>query len=42
MLALAIFFGFRRYIVYTPEGIRLEIPWLTEDVPENTVTPAGE
>ena len=33
--AVAMFFGLRRYIVYTEDGLRLEIPWLeeTEDTP---------
>ncbi len=30
ILAVAVFFGFRRYIVYTSEGVKLEIPWLQE------------
>lgn len=28
VIAVAIFFGFRRYIVYTDEGVHLEVPWL--------------
>ena len=28
VIAIAIFFGFRRYIVYTDEGVHLEVPWL--------------
>lgn len=36
ILAVSLFFGLRRYIVYTPEGLRLEIPWLREDVAETT------
>ena len=32
LLAISLFFGLRRYIVYTPEGLRLDIPWLQEDV----------
>jgi hypothetical protein len=27
-LAVTMFFGLRRYIAYTPDGLRLEIPWL--------------
>ena len=34
ILAVSLFFGMRRYIVYTPEGLRLEIPWLQEDSQE--------
>ena len=30
---IALFFGLRRYIVYTPDGLRLDIPWL-EEAPE--------
>ena len=26
----ALFFGLRKYAVYTPEGLRLEVPWLQE------------
>ena len=28
IITVAIFFGFRRYIVYTDEGVHLEVPWL--------------
>ncbi len=31
VLAVVIFFGFRKYIVYTPEGVKLDIPILRED-----------
>ena len=30
LIALAVFFGFRRYIVYTSDGVKLEVPWLQE------------
>ena len=30
VLAVAVFFGFRKYIVYTDDGIVLEVPWLEE------------
>ena len=30
ILAVGIFFGFRRYIVYTSDGVRLDVPWLQE------------
>ena len=30
VLTVALFFGLRRYIVYTPEGLRLDVPWLEE------------
>lgn len=28
ILAVSIFYGFQKYIVYTADGVRLEIPWL--------------
>lgn len=37
VFTIALFFGLRRYIVYTADGLRLDIPWL-EDVVE-TQTP---
>ena len=33
VLTIALFFGLRRYIVYTPEGLKLEVPWLEEIAP---------
>ena len=39
-LALTVFFGFRRYLVYTDDGVRLEIPWLQEE-PEEAQTAEG-
>jgi len=39
LLSVVIFFGFQKYIVYTPEGIRLEIPFLQKYGPEPTATP---
>ena len=30
ILAAWVFFGFQKYIVYTPDGLRLEVPWLAE------------
>ena len=30
VIAFGIFFGFKRYIVYTDDGVRLDIPWLQE------------
>jgi hypothetical protein len=29
------FFSFRKYIVYTDDGIHLEIPWLASETNEN-------
>lgn len=40
LLSVVVFFGFQKYIVYTPEGIRLEIPFLQRYGPEPTLTPA--
>ena len=34
----ALFFGLRKYAVYTPDGLRLEVPWLQE-TPEESETP---
>ncbi len=39
ILAVAVFFGFKRYIVYTSEGVKLEVPWLSE--PAQTESPAS-
>jgi hypothetical protein len=34
ILTVSLFFGLKRYIVYTPDGnLHLEIPWLAEDSP---------
>ena len=30
ILAVGVYFGFRKYIVYTSEGLRVEVPWLEE------------
>ena len=30
VLAVSVFFGFRRYIVYTSDGVKLDVPWLRE------------
>ncbi len=30
VIAAGIFFGFKKYIVYTSEGVKLEVPWLEE------------
>ena len=38
VFTIALFFGLRRYIVYTPEGLRLEAPWLEEETPPPAVT----
>ena len=38
VLAIGVFFGFRRYIVYTSDGVKLDVPWLRE--PTEQVEPA--
>jgi hypothetical protein len=30
-IALGLFFGFKKYIVYTSDGVRLEVPWLMDE-----------
>ena len=30
ILFVALFFGLKKYIVYTPDGLRLDIPFLVE------------
>lgn len=37
ILMVALFFAFRRYIVYEPDGtLHLEIPWLADELPEDS------
>lgn len=31
IITASVFFGFRKYIVYTDDGVRLEVPWLQEE-----------
>ena len=31
ILTVSLFFGLRKYIVYTPDGLHLDIPWLIEE-----------
>ncbi|MDR0861821.1 MAG: hypothetical protein LBN30_03470 [Oscillospiraceae bacterium] len=38
IFTVAMFFGIRRHIVYTSEGLRLEIPWLEPEL-HGTNTP---
>lgn len=41
VFAVVVFFWFQSYIVYTPDGIRLDIPFLSsDDVPEASARPA--
>ena len=39
ILFACLFFGFRKYIVYTPDGLRVEVPWLEEAPPESAEVP---
>ena len=32
VLAVGIFFGFKKYAVYTPDGVYLDVPWLEETI----------
>ena len=32
IIIIGIFFWFRRYIVYTADGLYLDVPWLSETV----------
>ena len=41
VLVIAIFFGFQKYIVYTSDGVKLEVPWL-QDPEETAQTPGPE
>ena len=40
LLAVAIFFGFQKYEVFTPDGVRLVIPWLSDVTPVVSVSPS--
>ena len=40
LVCAIIFFSFRKYIVYTADGLRLEVPWLEETMPDAD-TPDG-
>lgn len=31
LISASIFIGFRKYIVYTDDGVRLDVPWLQEE-----------
>lgn len=35
LLFMAVFFGFRKYAVYTDEGVTVEVPWLERDIEDN-------
>ncbi len=42
VFAIVVFFWFQSYIVYTPDGIRLDIPFLhSDDVPSAAGRPAA-
>ena len=36
IFAASVFFSFKKYLVYTPNGVELEIPWLDETAHSNT------
>ena len=36
ILSAAVFFWFRRYIVYTDNGLHLEIPWLEDSTSDSS------
>lgn len=40
ILSAVVFFWFRRYIVYTDDGLHLEIPWLEDDTSDSSDTQA--
>jgi hypothetical protein len=35
ILTISLFFGLQKYIVYTPDGLRLEIPWMEAEPIDN-------
>ena len=35
ILFACVFFGFKKYIVYSEDGVRLDIPWLQKITNEN-------
>ena len=35
LLFIAVFFGFRKYAVYTDDGVTVEVPWLERDTGNN-------
>ena len=39
MIMIFIFFSFKKYIVYTPDGLYLDVPWLRD---ESYVTPTPD
>ena len=40
ILMVSLFFGLRKYIVYTPDGLHLDIPWLTEETWSGSDSPS--
>lgn len=42
VLAIVVFFWFQQYIVYTSEGVRLDIPFLDRGEITQIVTPTSE
>lgn len=41
ILSAVVFFWFRRYIVYTDDGLHLEIPWLADDTSDSAAETAA-
>ena len=42
LVCAIIFFSFRKYIVYTADGLRLEVPWLEDTLPEEESADDGQ
>jgi len=42
ILVVSVFFGFKKYIVYTDDGIHLEVPMLQENYVSDTVLDEAE
>ncbi|MGE4483775.1 MAG: hypothetical protein AB7C97_01545 [Oscillospiraceae bacterium] len=40
-LAICVFFGFKKYIVYTSDGLYLDVPWLSEEAAQDNAVPEG-
>ena len=40
-LAVCVFFGFKKYIVYTSDGLYLDVPWLTDEAAPDGTVPEG-
>ncbi len=42
VLAVAVFLGFQKYIVYTSDGVKLDVPWLREPTEQTEGTQTDE